>query len=89
MSADGSGNGTSTHVDVHALHFAVGSGSQVLAMFAGNDGGVWASQDVFSAATVAGRLSIWADLNTNTGNAEYFAESDAVLSGDFDSSGDR
>ena len=44
VSADGSGNGTSIHVDVHALHFAVGSGGQALAMFAGNDGGVWASQ---------------------------------------------
>ena len=68
MSMDGSGNETSIHVDVHALHFAVGSGGAVLAMFAGNDGGVWASQDVFSAATVPGNQH-WADLNTNTGNA--------------------
>lgn len=68
MSADGSGNGTSIHVDAHALEFAVGSGGQVLAMFAGNDGGVWASQDVFSAATAPG-AQVWADLNTITGNA--------------------
>ena len=42
--------------------------AQVLAMFAGNDGGVWASQDVFNAATAPG-TQLWADLNTNTGNA--------------------
>ncbi|MFZ3217994.1 MAG: sialidase family protein [Candidatus Acidiferrales bacterium] len=67
MSADGSGNGTSTHVDVHALKFA-SSGGQVLAMFAGNDGGVWASEDVFNPATTSGAQH-WSDLNTNTGNA--------------------
>jgi hypothetical protein len=68
VSADGSGNKTSIHVDAHALNFAVGTGGQVLAMFAGNDGGVWASQDVFSAATAPG-AQVWADLNTNTGIA--------------------
>jgi hypothetical protein len=68
MSLDGSGNETSIHVDIHALHFAIGSGGAVLAMFAGNDGGVWASQDVFSAATAPGSQH-WADLNTETGNA--------------------
>jgi photosystem II stability/assembly factor-like uncharacterized protein len=68
MSMDGSGNETSIHVDIHALHFAVGSSGEVLAMFAGNDGGVWASQDVFSAATAPGDQH-WADLNTNTGIA--------------------
>jgi hypothetical protein len=68
MSADGSGNATSIHVDIHALHFAVGSGGAVLAMFAGNDGGVWASQDVFSAATAPGNQH-WADLNSQTGSA--------------------
>ncbi|MFY9803112.1 MAG: hypothetical protein WA211_13530 [Candidatus Acidiferrales bacterium] len=67
VSADGSGNGTSTHVDVHAFHFAVASGSQVLAMFVGNDGGVWASQDVFNSAVAPGNEH-WADLNTDTGN---------------------
>lgn len=67
MSADGSSNGTSIHVDVHALEFAA-SGGAVKAMFAGNDGGVWASQDVFSAATAPG-AQVWADLNTITGNA--------------------
>jgi hypothetical protein len=68
MSMDNSGNETSIHVDIHALHFAVGSGGAVLAMFAGNDGGVWASQDVFSAATAPGSQH-WADLNTETGDA--------------------
>jgi hypothetical protein len=68
MSMDGSGNETSIHVDIHALHFAVGSGGTVLAMFAGNDGGVWSSLDVFSAATAPGSQH-WADLNTETGNA--------------------
>jgi hypothetical protein len=68
MSMDGSGNETSIHVDIHALHFAVGSGGTVLAMFAGNDGGVWASQDVFNVATAPGNQH-WADLNTETGNA--------------------
>jgi hypothetical protein len=69
MSADGSGNMTSIHVDIHALHFAVGAGGTVLAMFAGNDGGVWASQDVFSAATAPGGQH-WADLNSDTGIAD-------------------
>src|SRR5208282_378628 len=68
MSMDGSGNETSIHVDAHALHFAIGTGGQVLAMFVGNDGGVWASQDVFSAATTPG-AQVWTDLNTITGNA--------------------
>jgi len=68
VSADGSGNNTSIHVDTHALHFAVGPGGAVLAMFAGNDGGVWASQDVFSPATAPGNQH-WADLNTDTGVA--------------------
>ena len=67
VSADGSGNGTSAHVDVHALKFAVESGSHVLAMFVGNDGGVWASQDVFNANVAPGNQH-WADLNTDTGN---------------------
>jgi hypothetical protein len=68
VSADGSGNGTSAHVDVHALKFAVESGSHVLAMFVGNDGGVWASQDVFNSSVAPGNQH-WADLNTDTGNA--------------------
>jgi len=68
MSADGSGNNTSIHVDIHALHFAVGAGGAVLAMFAGNDGGVWASRDVFRSATAPGNQH-WADLNTDTGSA--------------------
>jgi hypothetical protein len=68
VSADSSGNNTSIHVDSHALHFAVGAGGTVLAMFAGNDGGVWASQDVFSSATAPGNQH-WADLNTDTGVA--------------------
>ncbi len=68
MSADNSGNGTSIHVDAHALEFAVGTGGQVLAMFAGNDGGVWASKDVVSEATAPG-AQVWADLNTSTGSA--------------------
>ncbi|MFZ0519826.1 MAG: hypothetical protein WAL95_02315 [Candidatus Acidiferrales bacterium] len=67
VSADGSGKGTSTHVDVHALKFAVESGSRVLAMFVGNDGGVWASQDVFNSSVAPGNQH-WADLNTDTGN---------------------
>jgi hypothetical protein len=67
VSADGSGNETSIHVDAHALEFAIAGGA-VRAMFAGNDGGVWASQDVFSAATAPG-AQVWADLNTNTGSA--------------------
>jgi IPT/TIG domain len=68
VSMDGSGNETSIHVDMHALHFAVGAGGTVLAMFAGNDGGVWASQDVFSSATAPGNQH-WANLNTDTGVA--------------------
>ena len=68
VSADGSGNGTSTHVDVHAFGFALGAGGQALAMFVGNDGGVWASQDVFNPATNAGNQH-WSDLNTNIGSA--------------------
>jgi hypothetical protein len=68
VSADGSGNNTSIHVDIHALRFAVGAGGAALAMFAGNDGGVWASRDVFSPATAPGNQH-WADLNTDTGNA--------------------
>jgi hypothetical protein len=67
VSADGSGNGTSTHVDVHALKFAVDPGSGVLAMFLGNDGGVWASQDVFNSSVAPGNQH-WVDLNTDTGN---------------------
>lgn len=68
FSADGSGNNTSTHVDVHAFSFAVGTGAQVRGMYVGNDGGVWASQDAFKSATNSGSQH-WADLNTNTGNA--------------------
>ncbi len=67
VSADGSGNGTSVHVDVHSLKFAVGAGAHALAMFVGNDGGVWASQDVFDASVAPGNQH-WADLNTETGN---------------------
>lgn len=67
VSADGSGNGTSAHVDVHALKFAVESGSHVLALFVANDGGVWASQDVFNPSVAPGNQH-WADLNTDTGN---------------------
>jgi hypothetical protein len=68
FSADGSGNNTFAHVDVHAFDFAAGSGSQILGMFVGNDGGVWASPDAFNPATTAGNQH-WADLNTVTGNA--------------------
>lgn len=67
FSADGSGNGTSTHVDVHAFSFAIGSGAKTQAAFVGNDGGVWVSQDAFNPATNSGSQH-WADLNTNTGN---------------------
>ena len=67
VSADGSGNGTSAHVDVHAFDFASVSGAQALGMYVGNDGGVWASQDVFN-STVAPGNQHWADLNTDTGN---------------------
>jgi hypothetical protein len=68
FSADGSSNNTFAHVDVHAFDFAVGAGSQVLGMFVGNDGGVWASTDAFNSATTTGNQH-WADLNTITGNA--------------------
>jgi hypothetical protein len=68
FSADGSGNGTSVHVDVHAFDFAIGAGPQILGMFVGNDGGVWSSPDAFNAATTTGNQH-WADLNTITGNA--------------------
>lgn len=67
FSADGSGNNTSTHVEVHAFGFALGTGAKTLAMFVGNDGGVWASQDAFNPATDTGSQH-WIDLNTNTGN---------------------
>ena len=66
FSADGSGNGTFAHVDVHAFDFALGASSQVLGMFVGNDGGVWSSTDAFNAATTTGNQH-WADLNTITG----------------------
>jgi hypothetical protein len=69
FSADGSGNNTSVHVDVHAFDFAIGAGSQVLGMFVGNDGGVWASADTFNPATTTGNQH-WNDLNTITGNAD-------------------
>jgi hypothetical protein len=68
FSADGSGNSTFVHVDVHAFGFAVGAGAQVLGMFVGNDGGVWASPDAYNPATTTGNQH-WADLNTITGNA--------------------
>jgi IPT/TIG domain-containing protein len=68
FTADGSANGTSVHVDVHAFDFAIGAGSQILGVFVGNDGGVWASRDAFNAATTTGNQH-WADLNTITGNA--------------------
>ena len=68
FSADGSGNGTSTHVDVHAFDFAVGSSAQLLGIFVGNDGGVWVSPDAFNLATTTGNQH-WDDLNTVTGNA--------------------
>jgi hypothetical protein len=68
FSADGSGNSTFVHVDVHAFDFARGSSSQVLAMFDANDGGVWASTDVINPATTTGNQH-WADLNTITGSA--------------------
>jgi IPT/TIG domain-containing protein len=68
FSADGSGNKTSTHVDVHAFDFAVGAGAQLLGVFVGNDGGVWVSPDAFNPATTTGNQH-WADLNTVTGNA--------------------
>ncbi len=69
FSSDGSGNNTFTHVDVHAFAFALGSSSQVLGMFDANDGGVWASFDVFNPATTTGNQH-WADLNTITGSAD-------------------
>lgn len=67
FSADGSGNNTSTHVDVHAFSFASGAGPKTLAMFVGNDGGIWGSQDVFDPATNSGGQH-WTDLNSNGGN---------------------
>lgn len=66
FSADGSGNGTFVHVDVHAFDFALGAGSQILGMFVGNDGGVWSSADAFNAAITTGNQH-WADLNSVTG----------------------
>jgi hypothetical protein len=68
FSADGSGNGTSTHTHVHAFNFANAQNGSALALFVGNDGGVWASQDAISAATSSGSQH-WADLNTNSGDA--------------------
>jgi hypothetical protein len=68
MSADGSGNGTSVHTHVHAFSFAAAAPGQPLALFVGNDGGVWSSTDVFNPATASGSQH-WADLNTNTGDA--------------------
>ncbi len=68
FSADGSGNSTFIHVDVHAFDFARGSSSQVLAMIDANDGGVWASTDVINPATTTGNQH-WADLNTITASA--------------------
>jgi hypothetical protein len=68
FSADGSGNSTFAHVDVHAFDFAKGAGSQILGIYVGNDGGVWVSPDAFNAATTTGNQH-WLDLNTITGNA--------------------
>ena len=68
FSADGSGNGTSTHTDVHTFGFANGQNGSAIALFVGNDGGVWASKDVIRGAVSSGSQH-WADLNTNTGNA--------------------
>jgi hypothetical protein len=68
FSADGSGNNTFAHVDVHAFDFAMGAGSQILGIFVGNDGGVWVSPDAFNAATATGNQH-WNDLNTITGSA--------------------
>lgn len=68
FSADGSGNNTFSHVDVHAFDFAMGAGSQIQGIYVGNDGGVWVSPDAFKAATTTGNQH-WLDLNTITGNA--------------------
>lgn len=68
MSSDGSANGTSTHTHVHALSFANAANGSALALYIGNDGGVWVSTDVFKSSTPSGGQH-WADLNTNTGNA--------------------
>ena len=67
VSADESGNGTSVHTNAHAFSFAVAPGAQTLALFVGNDGGVWVSTDVFNSGTGVGNQH-WLDLNTNTGN---------------------
>ncbi len=67
VSADGSGNATSVHTNTHAFSFAVEPGAQALALFVGNDGGVWTSTDVFNSGTGVGNQH-WLDLNTNTGN---------------------
>lgn len=68
VSADGSGNDTSVHTNAHAFSFAVAPGAQTLALFLGNDGGVWVSTDVFNSGTGVGDQH-WLDLNTNTGSA--------------------
>jgi IPT/TIG domain len=68
MSADGSGNGTSAHTHVHTFSFANAANGSAVALYVGNDGGVWASTDVFKSATASGSQH-WADLNTNSGNA--------------------
>ena len=68
FSADGSGNNTSTHVDVHAFDFAAGPSAQIRGVFVGNDGGVWVSPDAFDPATTTGNQH-WDDLNTITPNA--------------------
>ncbi len=68
MSADGSGAGTSTHTHVHDFSFANAGSGQPLALYVGNDGGVWASTDVFKSSVASGSQH-WADLNTSTGNA--------------------
>jgi hypothetical protein len=67
MSADGSGNGTSTHTHVHTFSFANAANGSAVALYIGNDGGVWVSTDVFKAATSSGGQH-WADLNTNSGS---------------------
>jgi hypothetical protein len=69
FSADGSGNSTFAHVDVHAFDFAMGAGTQILGIFVGSDGGVWVSPDAFNAATITGNQH-WIDLNTITGSAD-------------------
>lgn len=67
VSADGSGNGTSVHTNAHAFSFAVAPGAETLALFVGNDGGVWVSTNVFNSGTGVGNQN-WLDLNTSTGN---------------------